>query len=126
MGKWKIKAIIEVDITEEDIDDIVCAALEGGVNYWCNQVRTVGERLGEYASDQISLGGELEFRAGGNWHTLNKEKLLKGIQMYVERSHSITITEDTRDGLRLDTCQVDTEVADVVIQYALFGEIVYG
>ncbi len=44
---------------DKDIDDIMCAALEGGITYWCSRAEVVGEYLGEYASEQISKGGEL-------------------------------------------------------------------
>ena len=28
-----------VVVTPEDIDDIMCAALEGGITYWCNRAK---------------------------------------------------------------------------------------
>ena len=50
-----------VNVSEQDIDDILCTAFEGGITYWCDSVRVVGNYLGKYASDQISRGGKLKF-----------------------------------------------------------------
>ena len=33
--KFPVKAEINVDLTQQDIDDIMVAALEGGIDYWC-------------------------------------------------------------------------------------------
>lgn len=30
-----LKLELEVVVTQEDIDDIIAGALEGGINYWC-------------------------------------------------------------------------------------------
>ena len=50
---WRIemeeKKIVEtlfvrrsVNVSEQDIDDILCTAFEGGITYWCDRVRVVG------------------------------------------------------------------------------------
>lgn len=59
----KSGTILEVSfnvlVTDEDIDDIMVSALEGGINHWCAEAKVQGEYLGEFASDQISRGGTL-------------------------------------------------------------------
>lgn len=60
MENFKVKAELEINVTQEDIDDIVATALEGGINYWCRKAEVVGDYLGEYASEQISRGGTLK------------------------------------------------------------------
>ena len=57
--KFTVRAQIEVNLSQQDIDDIMVTALEGGINYWCRRAKVVGEYLGEAASDQISRGGSL-------------------------------------------------------------------
>ena len=47
-------------ISDEDIDEIMSAALDGGITYWCGRAKVVGEYLGEYASEQISRDGVLK------------------------------------------------------------------
>ena len=55
--KYTVRPEIEVNLSQQDIDDIMVTALEGGINYWCRRAKVVGEYLGEATSDQISRGG---------------------------------------------------------------------
>ena len=135
MEDAKIKVELDVVITQQDIDDIVTTALEGGINYWCRKAEVVGDYLGEYASEQISRGGILKLYDGEEdaIYELDKEKLLKGITKYLEDPEKpYEILENGTDsvgchsGYVLDCCMVDATVADIIVQYALFGEIIFG
>lgn len=120
----------EVQITAEDMDDIMVGALEGGINYWCNRAAVPEKEayLGEYASEQISRGGTLVLHdyEDERDHVLTRDKLLAGIKLYLQNPHPYDITEGTRTGFKLDTCQADAVVCDMIIQYAIFGEVIYG
>jgi hypothetical protein len=114
-------------VTQQDIDDIMCAALEGGISYWCGRAEVVGEYLGEYASEQISRGGTLKLYDCEDMdevYELDITKLLNGIKKAYEGGYYAEY--EWCDGEKLDTCQVDAEVADVIVQIALFGDVVYG
>ena len=128
MSKTVMKVELVVEVTDEDIDDIVCGALEGGCNYWCDRVDVEGEYLGEFASDQISRGGMLwlyDFEAEEKY-MLDKEKFLKGVEMYIKNPTADNILEQIDGVMKLDTCNADAYVCDAIIQYALFGEVIYG
>lgn len=124
-----MKIELNIIITNEDIDDIVCTAIEGGINYWCGEIEVVGELLGEYTSDQISRGGELILHVienpNENW-ILNKEKLLYGIEKYITEYMTYGTWDNILDGNKIDVSYVDALIADVIIQHALFDEIVFG
>ena len=116
-----------VKLTNENIDDIMYSALEGGVTAsWCYKVTVVGEYLGEYASEQVSRGGMLTFTT---WDlteadvTLTKEDFLEGFRKWYEEGGDWyeAVTENG-----VDTGNIDAGRADAIVQYALFGEIVYG
>lgn len=50
----------DVKLTVEDIDDIMVAALEGGINYWCSEAEVVEERrCADWGHEQIARGGAL-------------------------------------------------------------------
>ena len=123
---FNIEVIRNVNVTEEDIDDIMCSALEGGTTYWCYKAKVVGDYLGEYASEQISRGGALKLydSENGDIHDLTLEKLLNGIKLAINGNYYADY--EWCYGDKLDTCQVDAEVADCIVQLALFGEVVYG
>ena len=115
-----------VKVTAEDIDDIMCSALEGGINYWCYKAEVVGEYLGEYASEQISRNGTLKLYDSeeDEVYELTLEKFLKGIQLAIQ--HNYYADYDWCNGNEIDTCQVDACVADVIVQLALFDDVIYG
>lgn len=119
---------LQIVVTQEDIDDIMVTALEGGINYWCGKAEVDGSYLGEYASDQISRGGTLILHDTEEKRTelLTKEKLLQGIRMYAEQPKNSDIFETVDHELHIDCCMVDANVADSIIQYAVFSEVVYG
>lgn len=123
---FEVTAKLKVTLTGQDIDDIMVAALEGGITYWCaaTEVR-VGKYLGKYASDQISRGGTLLLYDRGSdakWE-LTLEKFLHGVKLYLEQEKDAA---NIIDHGKLNTLEVDACVADSIIQYALFGEIVFG
>lgn len=123
-----LKLELEVVVTQEDIDDIMVGALEGGINYWCCEAEVVGDYLGEYGSEQISRGGQLLLHdmEDDEIYILDKEKLLKGLKMYFEKPHPYDILEVIDNKLRIDTCEADATVFDMIIQYALFDDVIFG
>lgn len=126
MENYNVEINKKYTVTPQDIDDIMVTALEGGINYWCRKAEVVGEYLGEYASDQISRGGSLilyDAESNDHWE-LNLEKLLCGIQKAIEDNWFYEYDWYV-DG-ELDCCQIDAEVADTIVQLALFDDIVFG
>ena len=111
-----------VEYDNQCIDDIMITALEGGITYWCDRIEVVGDYLGDYASDQISRGGTLRLYVPDEkkWFELTLEKFVKGLEKVVgERSPDIVY-----EG-KIDADEIDADDADAIIQYAIFGEIVY-
>lgn len=113
-------------LIDENIDDIMVTALEGYVYEWCESVKPVGKMLGEYASDQISRGGELKITESedGTVHILDLAKFKAGFDAWFkddgDRNGAVDAEGDVNCG------QIDGEDADAIIQYALFGRLVYG
>jgi len=120
----------KIHLTKDDIDDIMVTALEGGITYWCERAEVPTEEgyLGEYASEQIALNGTLKLYAEGEEEpvTLTEERLLHGLCQYILHPHPYDIIYYENGKAYVDTGCIDAEVADMIIQYALFDEIVYG
>lgn len=110
MSHYQIKS----KINDLQIDDLVCNALEGGINYWCTKVTVKDNdyKGGEWASDVISRGGVLILHDAGesNDQELTLKKLLAGISKY--KSH--------------DFDNMDAYDADCIVQLAIFGKVIYG
>ena len=120
------QAIINFKLTEEDIDDIMDTAFEGGINYWCCAAEVVGDYLGEYANEQISRGGKLRLydaESDDVWE-LDIEKFMQGFRLWIENGYD-QYGAVKANGF-VDVCEIDAEMADMIIQYALFGEVVFG
>lgn len=114
-----------IKVNAEDIDDIMACALEGGITYWCDEAKVVDEYLGEYASDQISRGGELLLHdmEENEECLLDKKKFLRGLKIFLNNSEGKICKLDS--GYEVDPANIDANDADSIIQYAIFGELVY-
>ena len=123
MDEQFIEVKLNILLTNQDIDNIMCTALEGGINYWCGKAKVVGKYLGDYASEQISRDGTLKLydAESGEEFELTKEKFIKGLTKFLEDGRSDLISQGMIDTGCLDACD-----ADAIIQYALFDDVVYG
>lgn len=117
-----------VRVTKEDIDNIICSALEDGINYWCDNVKVIGNYLGEYVHEQISRGGRLLLHDLEEEQELllTKEKFLDGLMKYLKKPKYSDILKYIDCEFHLDFRYVDAEVADLIIQLALFDDVIYG
>ena len=116
--KFTVRPQIEVNLTRQDIDDIMATALEGGINYWCRKAEVVGEYLGEYASEQISRGGILvlhDAESTDEWE-LTLGKFLNGVKLYFEQGCHVQVEDNS----------IDANDADCIVQLALFEKVVFG
>lgn len=124
MKKFVINVPIEV--TQQDVDDIMVTALEGGINYWCEGIEVVNNdyKGGEYGSDVISRGGTLILSVEDDEPVeLTLEKFQNGLQKFIS-SGSAEYGVINND--ELDCGMIDAPASDLIIQYAVFGEIVFG
>lgn len=116
---------LKARVATRDIDDIMCAALEGGITGWCRAAKPVGKMLGEYGHEQIARGGSLmlyDAESSDKWE-LTLDKFLRGLTKAIEDGAPITINAE--DG-SVDMSDMDADCADTIVQYALFGEVVFG
>lgn len=122
---FTIPVKMQIILTEEDIDDIMCAALEGGVNYWVGAAEVIEPYFGMYASEQIARGGTLllhDAESDDRWY-LTLEKFLEGVKLWYTSGMAGNAVRG--DGT-VDTYEIDGDGADAIVQLALFGEIVFG
>ncbi|MCL4538218.1 MAG: hypothetical protein M1378_01220 [Bacteroidetes bacterium] len=114
-------------ITNQDIDDIVCTALEGGINYWCSKVeltRKPTEEGAKYLSDMVSRGGAIKLEVFEEDRDSTKEpKLLERDNMVQGIKKAAEHMKKSVQGFIEDH---DAEMADVAVQFAVFNEIIFG
>lgn len=131
------KIDINIAVSIEDIENLLCSAFEGGSNYWAE---VKGKRapaewtyFGDYNEKKtkylhlypLNGGGVMiqDIEENGSQRLekpaeLNQAKLKKGLQIMAQeypKHFSSILTDDT-----------DAETGDVFLQCCLFGEIIYG
>lgn len=109
-------------ITEETISDIISTAFEGGINYWTSVPVRVDEwpEGAEFASDVVAKGTPVFIynQDDEKWEKLTLPNIVNSIRWFLS-----TYNKDKNffsDG------EFDANHADLIVQYAIFGEIVYG
>lgn len=113
MKTYKIPT--DIEITEEDIDNIVDAAINW-CSYWCRLLEYGTEPKDcKFMSEALSHGGTLVFHLDESYERRGKfelttDKMLKGLAAYHDH----------------DFDNFDGPMSDAVLQLALFGEVVYG
>lgn len=128
------KLELTVTVTDEDIDDFMSNAMDS-IGYWCEKAEVVDGYLGEYASEQISRGGTLRFYPiesitddAPQYYELTRKKLVSAIADFMNNTVDSggRLEWDYYGNARIDIGQVDGYDSDVIIQNALFGEVVFG
>ena len=125
---FPMTVVAHFKLTREDIDDIMVGALEGGINYWCQEAEVVeADRVADWGHEQIARGGYLRLHDIEDYDEVNVltlEKFLAGFKKWFEEGHDEYGAVDLNTG-EVDCCQIDASCADEIIQFALFGKLVF-
>lgn len=128
----EIKFNVQKEVSRKDVLNLIVTALEGGSNYWYEITEVIEpieiEPTGDEFMDThriykapINKGGALKI-ADNEDETynglLNIESIQKGLQLMAEQypNHFNDFVKE----------EYDAETADVFLQLAVFGEIVFG
>lgn len=121
---------IKKEIAEKQFDYIICGALEGGIGYWAvldsstedYKAKPKGVATSEWTSKLLLEGktvtlfdNEAESENEAEKWELTLEKVLKGIEL-----NAINRPHDS------DLENADVYTYDCIIQYGLFGKLVFG
>ena len=118
--------------TDEDMENIMVTALEGGIGYWAclDNEETESPKWGDWSKQPKDMPTAIYawhiLRDGGTLHFLDEEdesaeyfldldSLLRGITIAIENG-------ELDQGLD----SLDADVADHVIQYGIFGDVEFG
>lgn len=116
---------IDAIVRNEDVDDIMESVMTG-CTYWCEKAVPVEGYLGEYASEQISHGGTLEFFPyEDDSVVLTPDNFREGLHAWLKTRNQEDLEERILKDNRIDPGQIDANDADSILQYALFSDIIY-
>ncbi len=144
---FKIPVVSTVTLTPDDLADVLTTALDGCYEwfskYKSNMPRkdVVGDDdtffeshgiISYYSNMAPAVGGTLTFiiedhEDDNNVFVLTREKLLSGIYLFLnpDNNNCGESYYDDRDIHEL-TQNIDLNDADIILQLALFGEVIYG
>jgi hypothetical protein len=120
------KVTVVTEVSESTIENIIVNSFEGGSNYWMGldnsteafKAKPKDEPLSTWSTKLLLEGGSVgiyDIEEDDKIYQLTLKKLLKGIQLNAKQRPEHT-DEENWDG----------EDVDCILQYALFGEVVYG
>jgi hypothetical protein len=109
-------------LTDEIISDILSTAFEGGITYWTQTPVKVDEwpEGAKHASDVVAKHVPVYIRNEDDekWEKLTLPNLLNSIRWY--------LTTYNKSSEFFISGEFDAGDADLIVQHALFGDIVYG
>jgi len=137
MEPTTIHITIPVTLDPQFLHDVFVTALEGGIGYWsdCHEYRwSLGapsheaDLVGFYATVVDAEGDD------DTVHRIDRPAIVRGVERILTGqatccgkpigSHLVgTVARAVVGG---DAGDIDAEIADVIVQIGLFGEIVYG
>ena len=120
----------KVEISDELIEDILCSAFEGGITYWANNIschnredmKKVGGWKHEYLTKTKLKDAKLIIHtASGGEVAITEESIIDALQKMADPKYKYT-----KALRRIIEGGYDAYDADIVVQTACFGEVVYG
>ena len=147
---------VPITLTPEEINDIICTAIEGGITYWCESYTGHGDGkspIGQdinYDYEWLGFGGYLtleedkselddeNFDGDGNYkytgmtHRLTLDSFKAGLEKWIAKNiNSVEIVNRSPRRLEpryltIETGNIAAGDADSIVQYAIFGELKYG
>lgn len=125
----RIKTELIINITDKDIEHIITEA-EEGIKHWCDKIEPVEPQLGTSPYEHLIHGGTLVLHKIGssgyeNTQCITGDKIVNGIKKYIEEPTEGDFLEIVDHELHIDINYIDENIADAIIQYALFDKVIY-
>ena len=119
-----------IEISDELIEHILCSAFEGGITYWANNVschdKEHMQKTGGYKSEYLTKTKKKDAKLivhtiSGGEVTMSKKSIIDALQKMDTPEYKYTKALG-----RILNETYDADDADIVVQTACFGEVVYG
>jgi hypothetical protein len=128
----------EVDLDDEFFEDIICTMFEGGSNYWIDKIKINhpdGNKPKDvpnstWAANALNNGGNIIIYPYGEDEekiTLVKNMLVEGLDKWAKNYPThVSIVHENTGKSTIDAGDIDADDADIILQYALFNDVIYG
>lgn len=126
-----------IKVSRNDMVDLMSAVLQG-IGYWIAWMEAVDRKLlgkSECVEDYVASGGAeriwisepFEEKDGKPVETydITIDVLKRGLALWLDGGYDRYKAYDRETG-RIDFCDVDADMADIIVQCGLFGDVVFG
>jgi hypothetical protein len=127
---------VPIELDDEFFDDIICTMFEGGSNYWLGKIQVIhpdGEKpsgmpASEWIASAVNKDGMIKILPQEDTVTviLDKKRLVDGLEKWITRHPSSVSLINENEKNSIDAGNIDADDADAILQYAVFGELVFG
>ncbi len=123
----ELTIIVPIEIKRQDIEDLIVSAIEGGIGYWCREIKKKDSE--KWAGSYLGLTLTIVEAVDDNNPTDDEEHILDLTQINLTQvMEGLTTMAKISPGHFGDFIadNADAITADAFIQATLFGEIRYG
>ena len=115
------KVNIQHEVTQEQIEDLITCAIEGGSNYW---YRIESDTKGDYSKTALTVKGLVI----SNHMVLDEDKPRQGVLNIDSIASALRLMASKHPNAINDviTGNADAYTGDIFLQLAVFGEVLYG
>ena len=120
--EYEVPITINSTLAQKDMEYLLCAAFEGGINYWCSEIIVEDFHGFTHASEVLAAGYPvtlIDMEDEDQNRTIDGESLKKAMALMAEQ-YPLRMRDICSDG------DYDANDADIFVQLACFGEVVYG
>lgn len=117
----------KISISEGEIENLICDALEGGANYWYFIEKREGDPKLEFYETPLREGCALYISdKKADDPRIKPENAVKLDRAAVEKGLQIMANQEKRHFADFISGNYDGTTADVFLQCCIFGDVIYG
>ena len=126
--EFNISVITTIKVADQDLEDLLETAFGPAGSDWIERLEIIYYGTGEqdshhsYTYQVAKEDAQMKVRVEDDDkpYYLDRQILLAGIEAYVKEGYNLPVFNE-----RLEFSEIDAPMADEIIQFALFGKIIY-
>lgn len=125
---YSLRLTFTLNVSREDLKDILGVACFGGINYWACLNESTDTNDTEFLNGEAYCVTDAEDE-DEYLGVLDEMTMLKGIERAVEGGYFAEYNWyrfAEGNHIEIDMYNVDSDVADVIVQLGMFDDIIYG
>ncbi len=134
--KYSAPVSFVIELSDQDIEDMIVTMLEGGIGYWACLDNTGDEFENAPDDEPVSITAANILRSGGTLVfidqydddklvEMNLDSFINGFCTYISSGRALDIMVEKDNHIGIDLCNFDAVAADDLAQTILLGDVQY-